>query len=356
MVFGVGPVRAQDDDGSCTFDLTAVNELLTQAQTAHTNGDTVTALNLLNQAQVALDELEADCLVAIANDAGPEFLTLALLTSEDLPAGWTVQAAAAPLTTTSTPASVFCAELDTVFAIEGVSVSYLSNGLPNGLLQTIYYFPNGDATTYFGLAQTAAESCVGLTWQQLFQGSVTVDASLTLLETPSLENGFGVKVTNTGLPDFDTLQTATIYIQHGNYIIALAYYLAGEGDLDDGQALDFAEAALNKLIRFEAEALGSGPVANAELFLTAVGAGQRETAAGYVCESAKSSLDNLFALFEAQAGEGTFSLTGIACTPGQGQRIDCTFTIEVVTNNQTIQQPQDITFLMDGAGLICGSE
>lgn len=170
------------------------------------------------------------------------------------------------------------------------------------------------------------------------------------------DESFGAKLTNSGLPEVNTLQTDTLYIRHGSYIIALAYYLAGEGQVDDVQALVLAQLALQKLAQFEGAALTSTAVDNAELFLVALGTGNREAAADLVCDTARDSLDDLFSLFASKAGDGTLALTDIVCQVGASQKVDCEFTVEVTADSQTLRTPQNISFLIDNAGQICGSE
>lgn len=343
------PATAQED--GCNFDLTEVNALLAQAQTAYAADDLITALDYVDQAQAVLAALEADCLAA----GGPQLLRLALLTPDDLPSGWLVQSE--PTTLSAPPATLFCATIEATFQTRGVQVSYINNTAPLGLVEAIYYFPNEDAAEYFALAQSAAQSCYGVEWQQLYAGETTINATLASLPITVLgDESFGAVLTNTGLPDVNTLQTDTLYIRHGSYIIAVAFYLAGDGELDDVQALALAQLALQKLTQFEDATLTSTAVDNAELFLVALGMGDRETAADLVCESARDSLDDLFGLFESQAGDGTFTLTDIACQVDDNQRISCAFTVEITHDAQTQRHPQNITFLLDNTGKICGSE
>lgn len=346
------PTFAQDDT-SCNFDLTAVNALLSQAQAAYAGGDLVAALDYLDQAQAALAALEADCLAA----GDPQLIKLALLTPADLPAGWVMQSEPTPLT--APPATLFCATIEPTFATQGVQVSYLNTTDPLGLVEAIYYFPSGeaDAVAYFDLARSAAESCYGVEWQQLYRGDTTINATLATLPITVLgDESFGATLTNSGLPDVNTLQTDTLYIRRGAYIIALAYYLAGDGEVDDIAALSLAQLALRKLAQFEGATLTSTAVDNAELFLLALGAGDRDAAGELVCDSARDSLDDLFGLFESQAGDGTLTLTDIACQVSDNQQITCTFTVEIATADQTQRHPQDIRFLLDDTGQICGSE
>ncbi|KAB2860352.1 MAG: hypothetical protein F9K46_10130, partial [Anaerolineae bacterium] len=137
------PTIAQDD--GCDFDLTGVNALLAQAQTAYAVGDLVAALEYVNQAQAALAALEADCLAA----GGPQLLGLALLTPDDLPSGWAIQSE--PTSLNAPPATLFCATIEATFQTQGVQVSYINSAAPLGLVEAIYYFPDEDAAGYFAL-------------------------------------------------------------------------------------------------------------------------------------------------------------------------------------------------------------
>jgi hypothetical protein len=219
--------QATDD---CSPDLTAVTELLAEAQTAFDDGDSETAIDLMTEANILLSLQVDDCRPAGTSDAvliDPDTAEEYALTLDDLPDDWLE----APIAGSTDDLTFLCSELPEADAVR-IRRQFLASNIGPAVINGITVFETTEAADAgFAAILDIIHDCTKWTL-------TAEDGTATDYRANILSEGDHGDLSITIRLQYNNVEGQLTYIQHHNTVISIGQLILEDSEPFDTELID----------------------------------------------------------------------------------------------------------------------